>query len=60
MKLRKLEVMKHLQAAALLKEEDMNDELQKKKKLWIFMLRNISGNSNMLTKKWRWRWKLGN
>lgn len=31
MKLRKLEVMKHLQAAALLKEEDMNDELQKKK-----------------------------
>ena len=24
--------MKHLQAAALLKEEDMNDELQKKKK----------------------------
>ena len=34
MKLRKLEVMKHLQAAALLKEEDMNDELQKKKKNW--------------------------
>ena len=32
MKIRKLEVMKHLQAAALLKEEDMNDELHQKKK----------------------------
>lgn len=58
----KLEMMKHLQAAAHLKRmENMNDELQPKKKMRICMLWNISGiTSNILTKKWRWRGKLGN
>ena len=60
----KLEMMKRLRAAAHLKMENMNDELQlqkkrkkkkrKKEKKRICM--NISGiTSNMLTKKWRWR-----
>lgn len=54
----KLEMMKNLQATAHLKRmENMNDELQpKKKKMRICMLWNISGiTSNILTKKWRWR-----